>query len=290
MSDLSLPLTQSEAFERTCTSLNLPVKRVETAAGTCLIQSRKLPLLGPFNLISRGPVLRPGATDGSLMRRVGAAVRGPVVINAPVGKGAAGLKLVRGAELAIIDLVEPGAMRTRLHQNWRNQLRKAEASPLRVIAQPLDAQRHDWFLKAEQAQQTARKYRAYPAGFLLAYAAANKGQARLYTAMAGQVPVAAMLVLRHGLMATYQAGVTTPDGRRYCAHNLLLWTIMQDLQRRGAQHLDLGRADLSDGLRRFKLRAGASLHALPGTYLTAGWRLRRHVARSAETVACAGPA
>ena len=290
MSDLSLPLTQSEAFERTCNSLNLPVKRVDTAEGTCLIQSRKLPVLGTFNLISRGPVLRAGECGEALMRGVGAAVRGPVVINAPVGHGAPGLKIFGGAELAIIDLVEPGVMRTRLHQNWRNQLTKAEASPLRVVDQPLDAHRHDWFLKAEQAQQAARKYRAYPAGFLLAYAAANKGQARLYTAMAGPAPVAAMLVLRHGRMATYQAGITTPDGRRYCAHNLLLWTIMKDLHRRGVQHLDLGRADLSDGLRRFKMRAGASLHALPGTYLTAGWRLRRHAARSAETVTCARPA
>jgi hypothetical protein len=275
MSDLIQPLTQSEAFERTCKRLGLSVKRIETADGSCLIQSRKLPMIGTFNLISRGPVLRAGATGEALMRSIGASVHGPVVINAPAGLGRSGLKLMKGAELALVELVQAPAMRARLHQNWRNQLSKAESSPLRVIEQPLDDKRHAWFLQAEQAQQTSRKYRAYPAGFLLAYAAANKGQARLYTAMLGSDPVAAMLVLKHGMMATYQAGITTPQGRKHCAHNLLLWSIMSDLQRRGVRQLDLGRADLSDGLRRFKLRAGATLQALPGTYLTAGWQLRR---------------
>jgi len=282
MDDLTLPLTQSEAFERTCNTLGLPVRRVETGEGTCLIQTRKLPVLGAFNLISRGPVLYPKSTGEALMRRVGEDVRGPIVINAPEGGGRNGVKLLGGAELAIIDLADSTEMRARLHQNWRNQLNKAESSSLRVIDQPLDAKRHAWFLSAEQAQQKSRKYSAYPAGFLLAFASANKGQARLYTAVLGQNPVAAMLVLRHGKMATYQAGITTPDGRRYCAHNLLLWTIMSDLQRRGTRQLDLGRADLSDGLRRFKLRAGATVQTLPGTYLTAGWALRRKPERQSS--------
>lgn len=282
MDDLTLPLTQSEAFERTCNTLGLPVKRITTGDGTCLIQSRGLSLLGTFNLISRGPVLRPDTMADALMRSVGEAVRGPVIVNAPAGCRRTGLKIVSGAELALIDLVDSAEMRARLHQNWRNQLNKAEASPLRVIDQPLESKRHAWFLSAEQAQQKSRKYRAYPAGFLLAYAAANKGQARLYTAMLGQESVAAMLVLRHGRMATYQAGVTTPEGRRHCAHNLLLWTLMSDLQRRGVRQLDLGRADLSAGLRRFKLRAGASLQTLPGTYLTASWALRRKAGRGSS--------
>lgn len=275
MSELALPLTQSEAFERTCETLGLPVKRIETADGSCLVQSRKLPVIGTFNLISRGPVLQPGASGEALMRRIGADLKGPVIINAPDGYDGPGLKLMAGAEIAIIELVDPADMRARLHQNWRNQLAKSEAAPLRVIDQPLESKKHAWFLEAEQAQQRSRKYRAYPPGFLLAYAAANKGQARLFTAMQGQTPVAAMLVLRHGVMATYQAGVTTPAGREHCAHNLLLWTMMKDLQRRGVQQLDLGRADLSEGLRRFKLRTGATRHTLPGTYLTRSGRLRR---------------
>lgn len=268
MPDLIHPLPQSEAFERTCKMLGLPVQRIEDEGGTCLVQTRKVPLIGTINLVSRGPVWASDGPRYDLLKRVRDEVRGPLVVNAPIGTDAPGFRLVGGAELAILDLQDPNQMRARLHQNWRNQLKKAEQSALRIINQPIDAQKHKWFFEAEQAQQKSRKYRAHPPGFILAYAAANKGQARLYTAMLEGEPVAAMLVLKHGLMATYQSGVTTELGRSLCAHNLILWTIMTALQKRGIRHLDLGRADLSDGLTRFKTRAGARIEKLPGTYLS----------------------
>ncbi|MCH9750703.1 MAG: GNAT family N-acetyltransferase [Alphaproteobacteria bacterium] len=268
MLDLIYPLPQSEAFERTCKMLGLPVRRIEDEGTTCLIQMRKVPLIGSINLISRGPVWSSDTPRTDYLNRVREEVKGPLAINAPSGAEAPGFKLLSGAALAILDLMNPNAMRARLHQNWRNQLKKAEQSSLRVINQPIDAQNHKWFFEAERTQQRSRKYRSHPPGFILAYAAANKNQARLYTAMHENEPVAAMLVLKHGLMATYQSGVTTEQGRSLCAHNLILWTIMSDLQKRGIQQLDLGRADLSDGLTRFKVRSGARIEKLPGTYLS----------------------
>ena len=272
MEDLCLPLTQSEAFERTCRLLELPVQRIETDAGTCLVQSRQIPVLGRLSLASRGPILRRENGRHDLMAALRDAVSGPLVINAPLGAShLGGLRIARGAELAMIDLLGETAMRQRLHQKWRNQLKKAEQGPLRLVDQPLDPKKHAWFFQAEQDQQKARGYNSYPASFLLAFATANKGQARLYTALSGTDPVAGMLVLKHGRMATYQAGVTTPTGRKHCAHNLLLWRIMTDLQRKGFERLDLGRADLSPGLTRFKRGAGAEIEALPGTYLFHKW-------------------
>ncbi len=268
MPDLIHPLPQSEAFERTCKILGLPVKRIEADGATCLIQMRKVPLIGSINLISRGPVWASESSRSDFLRRIRDEVRGPLAVNAPIGTDPPGFRLVEGAELGILDLQDPNQMRARLHQNWRNQLKRAEQSPLRVINQSIDAQKHKWFFEAEQAQQKSRKYRSHPPGLILAYAAANKGQARLYTAMLEGQPVAAMLVLKHGLMATYQSGVTTQQGRSVCAHNLILWTIMTDLQKRRIRQLDLGRADLSDGLTRFKTRAGARIEKLPGTYLS----------------------
>lgn len=272
MEDLCLPLPQSEAFERTCRLINVPVRRFDMDVGTCLVQSRKLPLIGNVHLASRGPVFRPGTSDSMLIEALHRQISGPLVINATIGTHeTSGLKIAKGAKLAILDLTDETAMRGRLHQKWRNQLKKAERSPLRIVDQSLDARKHGWFLRAEQAQQKAKGYRSYPATFLQAYAAANKGQARLYTALIGTEPVASMLVLKHGRMATYQAGVTTPDGRVHCAHNLLLWRIMTDLQRKGFQSLDLGRADLSEGLTRFKRGAGARIEILPGTFLHHKW-------------------
>lgn len=272
MTDLVLPLNQSDAFEQTCRKLDLPVQRVETTTGTCLIQSRKLPLIGQFHLVSRGPVAADAVEEAALLKDVRASVRGPLVVNATTrSDGRGGMRVASGAELAMIDLTDPDTMRARMHQKWRNQLKKSEKASITITDQPLDAARHSWFLDAEAAQQKSRKYRGYPPGFLLAYAAANEGEARLYTAGQNGEPIAAMLVLKHGLMATYQAGITTEAGRRYCAHNRLLWNIMCDLQRRGFAQLDLGRADLNPGLRRFKTGSGARSEQLAGSYLFHSW-------------------
>ncbi len=274
MTEFILPLPQSEAFERTCSLLGIPVARFEDEGATCLVQSRKMPLIGSINLVSRGPVWSAGTPNTDILKRIRAEIGGPLAVNAPEGARAPGIKLVAGARLAMVDLKTPEEMRSRLHQNWRNQLKKAEKSPLRVINQAIDPHKHKWFFAAEQAQQKARKYRSHPPEFILAYAAANKGQARLYTAMLEAQPVAAMLVLKHGLMATYQSGITTDTGRQMNAHNLILWSIMTDLQKQRVQQLDLGRADVSDGLSRFKVRAGARIEQLPGTFLSfsRSWR------------------
>ncbi|GAB5456024.1 MAG: GNAT family N-acetyltransferase [Henriciella sp.] len=272
MSDLALPLTQSEAFERTCQTLDLPIKRFDSQGATCLVQSRKLPVIGAFHLLSRGPNGRTAEEGVSLLREVRRSLSGPLVVNAPADSARlGGLKIAGGAELALLDLSDLDTMRARLHQKWRNQLKKAERAPITIVDQPLDATRHEWFLEAEAAQQKARKYQSYPAGFLLAYAKANPGQARLYTASENGEPVAAMLILKHGQMATYQAGVTTDLGRQYCAHNGLLWKVMSDLGRRGFERLDLGRSDLNPGLKRFKLGSGARTEHLGGSLLFHSW-------------------
>lgn len=280
MPDFMLPLTQSVEFERTCDALGLPVRRFETPNATCLVQSRRFPVLGAFHLISRGPVATGPCAASSLLNDVRRELSGPLVVNASFeAEKPAGMQIAKCAELALIDLKDSDTMRARLHQKWRNQLKKAERAPLTIVDQSLDAQRHQWFFNAEAAQQKSRKYRSYPAHFLLAYGRANKGQARLYTALENGDPVAAMLVLKHGRMATYQAGVTTDAGRRHCAHNLLLWTIKCDLGRRGVAQVDLGRADLNAGLRRFKLGSGAKLTPLGGTHLVHSWFARRRNAQ-----------
>lgn len=285
MPDLVMPLNQSEAFQRTCERVGLPVQRITNEFGTCLVQSRNLPLLGQFHLLSRGPVLEDRSKRLEFLKQVRGRLSGAMVINASDDAcGIGGLKIAQGAKLAIIDLVNPDEMRARLHQKWRNQLKKAESAGLTVLDQPLSAVPHSWFLRAEAAQQKARRYKSYPTGFLLAYEAANKGQARLYTAMLNGEPVAGILVLRHGRMATYQAGITTDDGRRLCAHNLLLWQAMTDLQRKRCVQLDLGRADLSEGLKRFKFGTGARVEQLAGSFLSHSWFGAGHAPKCEDPV------
>lgn len=276
MADLELPLMQSDAFQRTCEQLGLAVTRVDVPGGTCLVQSRRLPLIGSFHLASRGPVVEDNRSLPNAIHAIRSKFRGPMVINAPAHSGpTGGVKIAPGAELAMIDLKSPSLMRSRLDQKWRNQLNKAERSDLQIHHRPLDATRDKWFLQAEAAQQKSRGYKSFPTEFLLAFAAINPQQARVFTATINDQPVAAMLVLQHGAMATYQAGVTTELGRRTCAHNLLLWAIMNDLYEQGTQRLDLGRADLSPGLRRFKLGSGAVIERLAGSFFSHHFLVRK---------------
>ncbi|MEO1360736.1 MAG: hypothetical protein AAFU81_10370, partial [Pseudomonadota bacterium] len=101
MTDLPLPLTQSHAFERTCVALNLTVKRVQSDAGTCLIQSRTLPVIGGFHLVSRGPVAAKPESAAELLQMMRQMTKGPLVINAPARMPTPrGLKIAAGADLA----------------------------------------------------------------------------------------------------------------------------------------------------------------------------------------------
>lgn len=178
--------------------------------------------------------------------------------------------LMTPATLAEINL-RPSVEQRRvtLHQKWRNRLKHAEFSNLRVARTPLPDDPDHWVLSADQTQQQQRKYRNWPIALTLAYTRTNPGQAVIFTAFDGRDPVAAMLFLRHGATATYHIGHTTPRGRKTCAHNLLLWQASNWLARQGHHRLDLGLINTNDtpGLARFKLGSGATLRQLGGTWL-----------------------
>jgi lipid II:glycine glycyltransferase (peptidoglycan interpeptide bridge formation enzyme) len=93
--------------------------------------------------------------------------------------------------------------------------------------------------------------------------------ARLFVASASEAPLAAMLFLRHGPIATYHIGWSGDSGRRCHAHALLLTHAADWLAQRGHALLDLGTVDTEAGagLARFKIGAGAQVRALGGSWL-----------------------
>lgn len=174
----------------------------------------------------------------------------------------------------------PAPMRDHLldamHGKWRNRLRRALDGPLTTSQTPFDPERHAALLSLELAQRRRRGYRSYPLRFLAAWARANPASAPLFVAQHTGVPVAFMLFLRHGDVATYTAGWTGPEGRRHHAHNLLMWRAMLDLFDRGVTRIDLGTVDTEGGagLTRFKLGSGARARTLGPTLLApAGFRV-----------------
>lgn len=79
--------------------------------------------------------------------------------------------------------------------------------------------------------------------------------------------IAAVLFLKHGQSATYQVGWSSEEGRKCCAHHLLLWQGRTMLQSYGIKQLDLGGInDDNKGLKKFKEGTGARPSTLLGFY------------------------
>lgn len=182
------------------------------------------------------------------------------------------LRLHRPQTIAKVDL-RPSAevLRDRLHRKWRNQLKRAEAGPLKLRHSHLPADPDHPVLRREAAQARARGYAHWPAPLTAAFAKAAPEQTHLFTANLKGQPVAHMLFLSHGGRASYHIGHTTARGKAHCAHNLLMWRAFCDLAQRGIEEIDLGLLDpRTPGLNRFKLRSGAEMVRTGGTWLR--WR------------------
>ncbi|AXI46221.1 GNAT family N-acetyltransferase [Sulfitobacter sp. SK012] len=177
------------------------------------------------------------------------------------------LRLRKGISTAIIDLQQSDTVRrAALHQKWRNQLCRAEASLLRVTSASLKPDHILLSLNEDQARK--RGYANWPAPLTAAFASTAPDQTRLFTASLNGTKVAHMLFLRHGHRATYHIGHSTQQGRAHHAHNLLLWTASCWLAVRGSTSLDLGLLnDSTPSHTRFKLRAGARPQLMGGTWL-----------------------
>lgn len=192
--------------------------------------------------------------------------RSPLILSPEVAAAVSGALLVADPRsLFGVDLTVPEApRRARLHQNWRHQLRKAEAGDLRVLHRPLSPTHPLLALDASQARR--RRYHNWPTALTAAFARISPQQTHLFTAHLRGHPVAHMLFLTHGTRATYHIGHTTQAGRTTHAHNLLLWNAMNSLAARGITALDLG-VETTPQIDRFKRRAGAVAVPTGGTWL-----------------------
>ena len=275
---LALPLLQSPEFGRAARALGLPLRtfRRECAGRTTLVaqaQSRRLGPLGMVDLVSRGPVAASSAEALHWLHRHTARRAAPPLLLNAAGIAPASLRevgfwpMVTPATLALLPLGPPGTMRATLRQKWRNRLNRAEDAAL--LVRKTDLVPGHWLLAAEAAQARARRYRGLPPGLCAAFAVVNPGGAQVFEARRGGETLAAALMLRHGRMATWQIGVSLPEGRRHNAMNLLLWHAMTELAADGVETLDLGCLNTDDapGLAHFKLGTGAVAQRLSGTWL-----------------------
>lgn len=230
---------------------------------------------GPIQigLLPRGPVWL--ELPASAPRILQALRRG--LLGAPVSAliatpetPAGGIPILTPQTLAELPLNrDADVMRAAMHQKWRNALKKAERSKVKIAVTRPNPDDLAWLVRLDADQGRQRGYRGLSAGFLAAWAADDGSQLRLFTARAGGDVIAAMLFLDHAPGATYHLGWTGAEGRATSAHRLLLWRAMQHFAKAGRMRLDLGPLDTvnAPGLARFKLGAGAQARALSATAL-----------------------
>jgi hypothetical protein len=176
-----------------------------------------------------------------------------------------------GSTLALwrLDAASEAGLLAGMHQKWRNRLRAAERSGLRVELAPR-GKWVEWAIALGERVRKAKGFEAAPPEFVARLAELKGGRECLVAvALDKREPVAGALFLRHGRDATYYVASSTQEGRKGNAANLVLWRAALALKEAGVRALDLGTIETtrSAGLARFKLGTGATPFELAGTYL-----------------------
>ncbi|MDB2368966.1 GNAT family N-acetyltransferase [Octadecabacter sp.] len=159
-------------------------------------------------------------------------------------------------------------LRAGLHVKWRNQLRKVEKSGLRIRTATWTGTDHPLLHYAAETAKK-RRFKLLPARLIATFAQLHPGDAMMFEVYDKGHMIAALLVLRHGTTATLQTAWTSALGRALNAHNLLFFKAATALAQLGHTTFDLGivETDHAPTLARFKLRTGAALRALGGTWI-----------------------
>lgn len=147
-------------------------------------------------------------------------------------------------------------LKARLHRKWRNHLHKAERSLLEVSVDTKGVHL-DYFLQAYDLFKAQKKFDG-PDGKFFRHeiqAALPFKDALILWARLDGIPVAGMVVMKHGASASYRVSWNTKEGRDNNAHFLLLWKAIEILKKSNIEAFDLGGVlpDDKSGLNIFKL-------------------------------------
>jgi hypothetical protein len=203
------------------------------------------------------PLWLPEAMDGSeshgLMRRLGAR------------------RVVTGFSSAWLDLAaDNDSLRSQMTGSWRNALRAAEKSGISVAVED-NRQSLSELMREYDAFRKNKRFIGPPGQLVTAMNTIGRGSRDVIalSAHADGKRIAGVVLIRHGVSATYFVSWTSDAGRQRNAHNLLLWHGIEALKDSGTLWLDLGGLNTSAAasIARFKLGLKPEPFTLAGTYL-----------------------
>jgi lipid II:glycine glycyltransferase (peptidoglycan interpeptide bridge formation enzyme) len=212
------------------------------------------------SLVSRGPVFLTDGPTTDVLRSVRASLKVASLKLMSPDTRIRRLSLSTKTQICELDLtLDLQNLRAAQHAKWRNALKKAERTRLKVAQITATSAALTPLLQAEKERQAQGKYRGLPPEFTLAIQDVAPKSLLFLGASDAQ-----MLFIRHGNTASYHMGYNGPDGRMVNAHNLILWDAIKRLQKLGVTRLDLGTIDpkRAHNLARFKQRCGAQTRQL----------------------------
>lgn len=227
------PLTQSSGYFRALIAAGDKPRRL---ADETLMTTRRLPAGLRLTRISRAD-LEPRIL--SLLVDDAGLSRAPFLLAPDRPRpGMSGLGAVRiGRSPAAIELPLDGDLSVGLDPVWRHRVSHSVRHDVTVSCTNLPMDPGHWIFGDAKAERRQR----IPTSLLtLSYAAANPGDAKLFTAHVNQTRIAAILVLLHDKAATWHLARTTPHGHARAAHYMLVWEAMCWLADRGYSRFDLG--------------------------------------------------
>lgn len=270
-------LQQAWAYGEAARALGRPVTRLVALSGNDVVaQAQGVGRRwGPLRLdhMAHGPVFAPELEDAArtdLLRQL-AHRRRPwrwrfLVLTPDTLAPAPWRRVMSGVSTGWLTLPLDEA---HLTGSWRTALRRAREADLKLKINHGGAAL-TWLLEHEDSQSRARGYAGLPGRFIkpLVEALPRGRDALVVRAEVGAYPVASVLMLRHGLSATYQIGYANHDGRERNAMNLVLWEALRRLAEDGVRHVDLGGLDTvsAAGVARFKLGLNPTVVTYPGSY------------------------
>ncbi len=271
-------------------ALHIRLYAGDNLIGVALIEVRKL--MGAFTIahIMRGPIWHNKTPNTQTkiaainVLHKGLPIRGAhALFIVPDGtddivlKGSGYKRVMTGYHTALLDISDDEAeISARLNGKWRNRLRAAEKSDLRILPISKKPEKYSWLLEQETNRQQKVGYRTH-ANALAPFYQSIVGKRSLFAfeAKNGIDRVGGALFLKHGTNATYHIGWTNDDGKNLNANNLLLWHAIKALKKEGVKTLDLDglNTDFNPGIARFKIGTGAKVVSMSGAW-TRGPRWR----------------
>lgn len=177
----------------------------------------------------------------------------------------------------LLDLSRPLEL-GRLSSNHRRNIRRAEKEGL-VVRAETSAEACRGHGRLVTASMDRRKQQGETVNGLsqehVFLAFIQHGAAEIYQAALSDKVLSSVMVLRAPQGAYYQSAGTDQEGMARGASHFLVWSVAQELQRRGVGIFNLGGAQEGTGLGRFKLGFGSDKTDLETAQFFLGTKIRK---------------